>query len=270
VELPQLAVLCANLQPKICDKEIITLSPCDGTTGKGSAPPLASIVGSKFVACHHRGRFLVLTLHSGNYLVVQLAATGRLVHCRSNTRLTKATSFAITFSDNYDLRLIEDCQQRAAALSLASSLDHVEALTDCGLEPLATEFTVAALAKITANRHKEVRNLLIDQRIIAGIGSIYSDEILFAAQISPIRYVNTLTEKEILSLHTNIRKVLTTAIKKIERQVGDRLLVDEADDFLQIHGKAGNPCSVCSERIAEIRYANERICYCPRCQRPGL
>lgn len=266
-ELPQLAVLCANLQPKICDKEIIAVSACGSTTVRTSTPSIASIIGSRFIASEHRGQFLLLKLHSGSYLVVHLTATGRLVHCRSNTRLTKATSFAATFADNCDLRLIEDRRRKAAALYLVNYPDQVEAITHCGLEPLSTEFTAAVLAKITAGRHKEIRNLLIDQRLIAGIGPIYSDEILFTAQLSPIRYANTLTEKEIVSLHASIRKVLTTAIKKIERRIGDGLFVDEANDFLQIRDRAGKPCLVCSGRIAEIRYAKERICYCPCCQR---
>ena len=266
-ELPQLAVLCANLQSKICEKEIIAVSSCGGATVRTSAPPVTSIIGSRFIAGEHRGQFLLLKLHCGSYLIVHLAATGRFVHCRSNTRLTKATSFAISFTDNYDLRLIEDRRRKAAALYLVNHPDQVETMASCGLEPLANEFTVAALAKITTGRHKEIRNLLIDQRLIAGIGPIYSDEILFAAQISPIRYANTLTVREIVSLHGSIRKVLTTAIKKIERRIGDGLFVDKASDFLQIRGRAGKPCPVCSERIAEIRYAKEKICYCPHCQR---
>ncbi|MCI2425207.1 hypothetical protein LM599_04255 [Candidatus Acetothermia bacterium] len=266
-ELPQLAVLCANLQPKICDKEIIAISTCGSTAMKTTTPSIESIIGSRFIDSEHRGQFLLLKLLSGSYLVVHLTATGRLVHCRSNTRVTKATSFAITFSDHYDLRLIEDRHHKAAALYLVNYPDHVEPITNCGIEPLSTGFTAAALAQITAGRHKEIRNLLIDQRLIAGIGPIYSDEILFTAQISPVRFANTLTEKEIVTLHASICRVLTTAIAKIKCQIGDDLFVDEANEFLQIHGRAGKPCPVCSEPIAEIRYAKERICYCPCCQR---
>ena len=188
---------------------------------------------------------------------------------RKPTKVTKATGLTITFADGKDLRMIENGSIKMAKVYVVSDPMEVKPLADAGVEPLLPEFTVESLSAMVTGRRRQAKKLLTDQKMIAGIGSAYADEILFAARISPVRYVNTLSEDEIVRLHAATRDVLQNAIDEIRNRIGDSLFTDEIRGFLKIYRHKGEPCPVCGDRICEIRYANRRTYYCPTCQASG-
>jgi formamidopyrimidine-DNA glycosylase len=145
----------------------------------------------------------------------------------------------------------------------------VEGVAKAGIEPLADPFTREALRQMVKERRRELKKLLTDRMMIAGIGTAYADEICFEAKLSPIRYVNTLSDEEIDRLHAAIQAVLRQAIDIVRARTGDHLLTDEVRDFLKVYKKEGERCIVCGAKIAEIRYANTRTYYCPTCQTSG-
>ena len=268
-ELPDLEVLKEVLAPKISGREIVTARALRPGILKTVTPPLDALGGERFTAIARRGKHLILTLRPNLHLVVHLMRAGRFVICRSDTRLTKATGFVVSFSDGDDLRLIENGSIKLARVYVVADPMDVSDIAHAGPEPLSPQFTVEALTAMVHGRRRQAKKLLTDQRMIAGIGSAYADEILFAAKISPIRYVNTLTDAEIARLHAAIVSVLATAIREIRARVGDSLFTDEVRDFLKVYNRTGEPCPVCGTPIAEIRYAQTRTYYCPHCQSGG-
>ena len=134
---------------------------------------------------------------------------------------------------------------------------------------MSDAFTVEFLTQIFAGLRRQVKKTLTDQRSIAGIGTAYADEILYAAKLSPIRYVSTLKSEEIERLYRETRAVLAHAIEEIRARSGGNLVAGHARDFLRVVKRAGQPCRECGTRIAEIRYARKKTYYCPTCQASG-
>jgi len=268
-ELPDLEILSEILGRRVVGRTIASARALRPGILKTVSPPLDALAGEAFATIERRGKRLVFTLRSDLYLVVHLMVAGRFVFCRSDTRPTKATGFVVSLADGEDLRLIENGPRKLAAIHIVTDPLQVQGLARAGLEPLSPQFTVEALGRMVAGRRRQAKKLLTDQGLIVGIGTAYADEILFAARISPIRYVSTLSEEEVRRLHGAIGGVLQRATETIRSRAGDRLFTDEIRDFLRVYKHSGEPCPVCGKRIAEIRYAQTRTYYCPTCQASG-
>jgi formamidopyrimidine-DNA glycosylase len=268
-ELPDLEVLKEVLNRRIVGREISAVRALRPGILKTVEPPLEALVGERFFSISRWAKLLALTLRRDLHMVVHLMLAGRFVLCKSDTKYTKATGLVVAFADGEDLRLIENGPVKLASVHVVMDPGTVDGIANAGLEPLSPEFTVEALTAMCAQRRRQAKKLLTDQRMIAGIGTAYADEILFEAKISPIRYVNTLSKEEIARLHTAIQAVLGKAIEEIRSRTGDHLFTDEIRDFLKVYKHAGEPCLVCGTAIAEIRYAQTRTYYCPTCQSSG-
>ncbi len=268
-ELPDLEVLRDVLTRKVLGRRIVRSRALRPGILKTVDPPLEALIGEQVNEISRRGKHLIFTLRSDLHFVVHLMLAGRFVLCRSDTRLTKASGLVISFADGEDLRLIENGPIKLVQIYVVADPMQVDAIAHAGIEPLSSEFTVERLTEMMRGRRRQAKKFLTDQRIIAGIGSAYADEILFAAQISPIRYVSTLSEEEITRLHVAIVSVLESAINEIRAHIGDSLFTDEIRDFLKVYKRTGDPCPICGTPIREIRYAQTRTYYCPTCQSGG-
>jgi len=268
-ELPDLETLKEALAPKITGRKITAARPLRPGILKTVTPPIDSLVGERFTGISRRGKHLILTLRPDLHLVVHLMLAGRFILCRSDLRLTKATGLVVSFADGEDLRLVENGPVKLVRVHIVADPIDVPEIAQAGIEPLSPQFTVEALTGMVQGCRRQAKKLLTDQRVIAGIGSAYADEILFSARISPIRYINTLSEEEISRLHKAIVEVLKNAIGEIRTRLGDTLFTDEVRDFLKVYKRTGEPCPVCGARIEEIRYAQTRTYYCPSCQSAG-
>lgn len=266
-ELPELQVLKEILGRRVVGREIgVVRILRPGVLGMGEVP-VEALNGNLFSEVSRRGKHLVLSVNRDLHMVIHLMTTGRLIICRGNTRATKATSLIVAFSDGKDLRLVENGPVKLVQVHMVKDPLQVKGIAKQGIEPLSSALTVDTLADMVAKRRRQAKRLLTDQQMIAGIGSTYADEILFDAKISPVRYVNTLCSMEIEQLHRSITKVLENAIEQIRIRIGDSLFTDEVRDFMRVYKRTGQACLVCGTKIAEIRYANTRTYYCPRCQR---
>jgi len=276
-ELPELEVLKESLRSRILARKIVSARALRPGIMKTTAPPLDELSGMMFTDVTRRGKHLILSLEPEKevrletklHLVVHLMLAGRFVLCKSGTKVTKATGLQITFSDGEDLRLIENGSIKLVRVHLVTDPLEVSGVASAGVEPLSPQFTVQKLSEMACGRRCHAKKLLTDQRAIAGIGSAYADEILFAARISPVCYVSTLSAEEIERLHESIVNVLSEAIEEIQGRIGDSLFTDDIRDFLKVYRHTGEPCPVCGTKIAEIRYANTRTYYCPACQAGG-
>ncbi len=268
-ELPELEALKEILEQRVLDREIATARALRPGLVKTVEPGINRLIGQAFLSISRRGKHLVFTLRGDLHLVVHLMLAGRLVLCGSATRPTKATGLFVRFIDGQDLRLIENGSVKRARIYVVTDPQDVREVAEAGPEPLSPAFTLAALTQQMGNRRAQVKKLLTDQRLIAGIGSAYADEILFRARISPVRYTSTLDAEDTARLHAAIRSVLKEAIEAIRTRTGDDPFTDEIRDFMRVHKRTGKPCPDCGTRIEEIRYAAKRTYYCPACQAGG-
>jgi formamidopyrimidine-DNA glycosylase len=145
----------------------------------------------------------------------------------------------------------------------------VPGIASLGPDPLADSFTEETLAGLLADAGRaQLKGVLKDQRVIAGIGNAYSDEILHAAKLSPFKPASTLTDEERGALFAAIKGELATAIKRSEG-LAAKDLKGEKKSGLRVHGRAGEKCDVCGDTIAEVSFADSSMQYCPTCQTGG-
>ncbi|MFA6993065.1 MAG: zinc finger domain-containing protein [Patescibacteria group bacterium] len=141
-----------------------------------------------------------------------------------------------------------------------------------GIEPLTPAFTFLNFKKVLARYpNRKIKQLLLDQKLIAGVGNIYADESCFAARILPTRQIKTLKEKEVKLLFTAISRILKLSIKKGGTSADDFVRTDGTKGgflpYLKVYGRGGQPCKVCRTKIEKIKLNGRGTHYCPRCQK---
>ncbi len=268
-ELPELDVMQEVLTDIIVGRTMVSANSFHPGILKTVDPGLDTLVGKSFRAISRRGKHLIFTVDADLHVVVHLMLAGRLILCRSNTKATKATGCLIAFEDGRDLRIIENATIHRVRVHVVRDPADVEAIANASVEPLSSDFTIDYLSEQVTVRRRQLKKLLTDQTIIAGIGAAYADEILFAAKLSPIRYGTTLGEDEIHRLHESTQSVLRWATDEIRTEAGGATLMPHERPFARIYNKTEQPCPECGTKIAEIRYAQTKTYYCPSCQSQG-
>ena len=268
-ELPELEVMREVLERRILGRQITRVRAYHPGILKTVDPPVDALVDQSFVGVERRGKHLILSCGEDLHAVLHLMLAGRLVQSRSDRKITKATGFVVRFNDGEELRVIENGAQRRVRLHVVRDPSDVGSIAALGVEPLSDAFSIEFLAETFTGLRRQLKKALTDQRSIAGIGTAYADEILFAAKLSPVRYVSTLAPEEIERLHLETRTVLAHAVGEIRARSGGNLVAGHARDFLRVVKHTGQPCPDCGTKIAEIRYAQKKTYYCPLCQASG-
>jgi len=226
--------------------------------------------GNCFVSINRRGKYLLLHLNDGHVLAIHLRMTGRLLWVKEEEALAKHTHVIIIFENGYHLRYQD--QRRLGTLHLVQGdqLHLVAGIERLGPEPLAN-LSVSVLRESMRNRKRKIKSILLDQTVIAGIGNIYADEILFAAAIHPERSAAILTEEELNNLHNAILSRLEDGIR--HRGTSFRDYVDgegrqgEFQTLLQVYGREGLPCFHCGSLICRRIIGGRSSSFCPGCQK---
>jgi DNA-formamidopyrimidine glycosylase len=176
--------------------------------------------------------------------------------------------FRLRFTDGAGFDLTEAGTKKRLAVYLVADPAEVPGVAALGPDPMADSFTVEALAGMLAGRRMQIKGVLRDQKIIAGIGNAYSDEVLHVARMSPFKLASSLTDDEVAGLHAAITSTLREAV---ERSAGlaARDLKAEKKSGLRVHGRAGEPCPVCGDTVREVSFADSALQYCPTCQTGG-
>ena len=229
--------------------------------------------GRAFLGSQRRGKFLTLRFSGGRSLVINPMLTGALQHCSETVRVQRKTCVSLGVDGGMDLRYLDDRQ-----MGKVYYIDNGETGNDAqddlipqytGLGPdvlsgIGLEEFQARLNKFNG----EIKGVLTRGAFISGIGNAYSDEILFAAGISPFKKCRSLRAYELQTLHIQCRQVLEDATETLRERMG-RDIHKKVRDFLQVHNKGGQPCPKCGGNITQLN-ANQRITsYCRHCQ-PGL
>ena len=228
----------------------------------------ARVVGRTIAAIDRRGKYLLFHLTDDEFILAHLGMSGALLlqplgtpaQSHDHVRFQLSGGDQLTYND----------PRRFGLLRLARRGDCVE-LDNIGPDPLAATFSVAELAALARGRKKPVKNLLMDQRALGGIGNIYANEILFYARIRPGRGAHRLTRRELRRLFRATRGVLATAVR-----LGGSSISDYRDGSgrpgyfqqrLRVYDRAGQPCVRCRTAVRRTVHAGRSSFYCPTCQR---
>ena len=227
----------------------------------------SDIQGRTFGPFHRKGKFLLGELSGDRCLVINPMLTGALQYCEPQVRVLKKTCFALELSGGTELRYLDDRQMGQVYYVTKDQMAAVPRLEDQGADVLSG-ISLEEFRSRLARFHGEIKGVLTRGAFISGIGNAYSDEILFAAGLSPFRKVRSLGDHELELLHEQCRAVVVEAIGVLRDRMGDDIHL-KIRDFLKVHRKGGQPCPRCGGNITQIN-ANQRITsYCRHCQ-PGM
>jgi len=270
-ELPEVETIIHQLRPRLLGRRIV--AAWVGWERIVDRPPAEvfcqRLRGQTFIAAKRRGKFLLFPLHGGETLLIHLRMTGSLLLHPGNVEPDRHTHAVLTLDDGQRLHYRDP--RKFGRLYLVS--DPQEVVGGLGPEPLAPDFDAKALAARLAGRRARIKPLLLDQRILAGLGNIYADEALFRAGIHPLRSAQSLSADEIAQLHAAIRSVLQEAIRARGSTLRDyRTAEGEPGRFqerLRVFRREGEPCPRCGTPLARIRIGGRSTYFCPRCQPPS-
>ncbi len=229
------------------------------------------LTGQTILYMTRRGKFMTIHLSGGLRVVLHLRMTGCLLLTPAEFPEEKHTHVIFRLSNGRELRFSDTRRFGRFWLFSQGEADHICGIHQLGIEPLGGEVTGGYLSARFGKRRKAVKECLLDQKAIAGIGNIYSDEILFAAGIHPARLANSLTGEEWERLAGMIPGRLSFFIEK-NKITPEEYLETKGKDyrntpFLQVYGHAGEPCPACGETLCRIVIGGRGSVYCPACQK---
>jgi len=232
-------------------------------------PPLAAVEGKTVRALRRIGKRIAIGLDDDLWLVIHLMIAGRLHWRPRGASLASRTTLAAFDFPDGTLTLTEAGTKRRASLHVLRGEAALATLDPGGIDAFAADVD-AFRAALTRENHT-LKRALTDPRIIDGIGNAYSDEILHAAQLSPIALTRKLDAAEWERLFSATRATLQTWIDRLRTEAGDGFPegVTAFRDGMAVHGRYGKPCPRCGEPVQRIRYADNETNYCARCQTGG-
>jgi formamidopyrimidine-DNA glycosylase len=215
-----------------------------------------------------RGKYLLFDLADNTYLLAHLGMSGALLLRRGDVDRAPHDHVRLHFADGRHLTYNDP--RRFGILRLGRLAELTE-LHNVGPDPLADEFSLGALAALAHGRKKPIKNLLMDQQGLGGIGNIYANEILFRAGLRPGRQARRLTRAELARLFESVRAVLGAAVDLGGSSISDYRDAGGRPGYFQLHltvyDRAGAPCPRCATAIKRVVHAGRSSFYCPRCQR---
>jgi formamidopyrimidine-DNA glycosylase len=270
-ELPEVEALAAYLRERAMGHAVTRVDVAAISVLKTYDPPVSAAGGQKITGAGRHGKFLDIHLGTELHLIVHLARAGWL-HYREELspaplRPGKGPiALRVRLDDDSGFDLTEAGTQKKLAAYLVRDPAQVPGVAKLG--PDALEVDPETFAARLRSRRGQVKGVLTEQEVLAGVGNAYSDEILHAARLSPFAITSRLTDEQMERLHTATTQVLRDAVG---RSVGQRAatLKSEKRSGLVVHNRAGLPCPVCGDTIREVSFADSSLQYCPGCQTGG-
>jgi len=279
-ELPEVEALAAFLRERATGHAVAHAYPAAISVLKTYDPPPTALTGQVVGDVRRHGKFLDISLGVPGdggaaplHLVIHLARAGWLrwreqIPAQPPRPGKGPLAFRVILDDESGFDLTEAGTQKRLAGYLVRDPIDVPGIASLGPDPLDASFTAATLAGLLDGRRMQIKGVLRDQHIIAGIGNAYSDEVLHAARMSPFKMASSLTPEQVAALYDAIVTTLTEASGRAAGlAAGD--LKAEKKTGLRVHGKAGQPCPVCGDTIREVSFADSALQYCATCQTGG-
>ena len=300
-ELPDITIYLEALEKRILNAQLQRVQLASPFLLRTAAPPLSTVDGKRVVNLRRLGKRICVGLEDELWLVLHLMIAGRLHWKKPTTsgagsrpaaksqfsRFPKNT-LAIFHFEAGQLSLTEAGTQRRASLHLVEGEDGLSALNPGGVElfsPTGTSrnreqskattlgeyIDLETFSRVLRSENHTLKRALTDPRLFSGIGNAYSDEILWNAQLSPVKLTQKLSEEEVSRLHAATRDTLIEWIERLRDETGEAFpeKVTAFRKEMATHGRYREPCPRCGARIQRIRYAANETNYCPNCQTGG-
>jgi formamidopyrimidine-DNA glycosylase len=260
-ELPEMEAWRRQLDEPVSAFPIAKAGPAHIATLKTFDPPLSALEGRRFSGAERRAKRLLFPTDDGELVVlVHLMTAGRLKYLPFGEKGPKTPAFQLTFEGGSRLVLTEAGHKKRAGVWLLAPEAAEAELAHLGPEALG--LGAERLAEICANESRRLHSLLRDQRLIAGIGRAWANEILHRAQLSPYALSTELTSEEVARLAAAIDEELARGLELRERGANDK-------KTYRVHDRLGEPCYVCGTPLARVDFEEHTIYYCPMCQTGG-
>lgn len=273
-ELPEVETIRRVLEPQVKGLSItaVTVSRPEVIGHPTAEEFCKALTGQTISAMTRRGKFLSVLLDSGDYFTLHLRMTGCLLLTPAGYPEEKHTHIVFHLSSGDELRFSDTRRFGRFWLFRRGESDTYSGMDKLGLEPFDAVLTADYLQQHFGKRKKAVKECLLDQNVIAGVGNIYSDEILFAAMIHPVRPANSLTKTEWERLAAAIPERMAYFIEK-NALTPEEYLESKGQDyrntpFLQVYGRGGNPCPNCGALLCRMTVGGRSSVYCSACQSP--
>ena len=268
-ELPDIAAYITALETRIVGQPIQQIRLASPFLLRTAQPPLTSVEGRVVCQLRRIGKRIAIAVNGDLWLVLHLMIAGRLHWRALGAKLGGRQNLAALDFPNGSLVLTEAGAKHRASLHVIAGEEALRSMDPGGIDVLTSDLDSFRAALTAENR--TLKRALTDPRIVSGIGNAYSDEILHTAQLSPITHTHKLTPQEWERLYVATRETLTLWIDRFQKDAAasfpEKVTAFRPD--MAAHGRFGEPCPRCGEKIQRIRYADNETNYCARCQTGG-
>ncbi len=268
-ELPDIALYLGALAPRVVGSRLERLRIASPFLLRTAEPPVADLAGRQVVAVRRIGKRIVLAFDGDTFVVLHLMIAGRLHWKPAGAPIPRRAGLAAFDFPNGTLLLTEAGSKHRASLHVVRGREALAAHDRGGLDVLTA--TLEQFREALAGESHTLKRALTDPRLFDGIGNAYSDEILHAARLSPLRLTTQLTADEVERLFRAVRDTLVTWMERLRTQTGDAFpeKVTAFREGMAVHGRFRKPCPVCGSPVQRIRYAENEVNYCATCQTGG-
>ena len=270
-ELPDVVVYVEALKRRVVDRPVEAVRIASPFVLRSVDPPIDAIVRRAVSDVRRIGKRIVLVFGGDIFLVLHLMIAGRLRWRARGEKLgigSKLILATFAFPDGL-LLFTEASSKKRASMQVVRGETALRALDPGGLEPL--DATAGQFAAALTRENHTLKRALTDPHLFSGIGNAYSDEILHAARISPLKQTRSLSDDEVLRVYDATRATLNVWIEQLRREVGAGFpeKVTAFRDAMAVHGRFRQPCPVCGSPVQRIVYAENECNYCATCQTGG-
>jgi len=271
-ELPEVQALVDFLAERTAGLAVTKVELASISVLKTFNPPPQALEGAPVDAVRRHGKFLDLDC-DGTHLVFHLARAGWL---RWSDQLPATVlrpgkspiALRVRLSDGSGFDLTEAGTKKSLAAYIVKDPSEVPGIARLGPDPLADDFTVERFRELLAGRRTQIKGLLRDQEVIAGVGNAYSDEILHVAKISPFAIAGTLAPDVVDRLYVALRETLSSAVQAASGKPAKELK-DAKRAGMRVHARTGQACPECGDVVREVSFADTSLQYCATCQTGG-
>jgi formamidopyrimidine-DNA glycosylase len=271
-ELPEVEILKEELSCEVVGRRVRGAAVFEKREGQFPIVKLREAVeGRAILGVRRRGKMLVFDFAGGHSLIIHLMMVGQLLLLPPFTGQPRDVCLELNFADGGRLTLGQ-VRLRYVHLLPTAKVDHWPSVAKLGVDPLDESFTVDLLRGILARRRGAIKAVLMDQTVIAGLGNVYADEILFRAGLHPQRRASELNEEEVGRLHDSIVAELQRGLELGGSSEMAFVHLDGSEgsyqQTFQVKGRKGKPCFVCATSIERVKVGGRGTYFCPRCQAP--
>ena len=268
-ELPDIVAYISALEPRIVGQPLDHVRLASAFLLRTAQPPLASVEGRLVREIRRIGKRIAIGVEDDLWLVLHLMIAGRLHWRQPNAKLAGRNHLAALDFPNGSLVLTEAGAKRRASLHILSGEEGLRSVDPGGIDIFLSG--LSSFRTVLTAENRTLKRALTDPRLLSGIGNAYSDEILHSAQLSPITLTHKLEPDEWERLYAATRHTLESWTGRLRAEAG-RGFPEKVTAFrkdMAVHGRYGEPCPRCGDKILRIRYADNETNYCARCQTGG-